>query len=125
MINPLSIPSFLTGVVFVIAGVVMLKRPPKEINSLYGYRTPNSMKDQESWNYAQAYSAKEMIRLGIFLTLVSSMGIWYKPGIGVSAILTFALLTCTILLLFIRVERAINRNRKMKKRLTGKVDNEF
>ncbi len=34
----------LIGAIFIIAGLIMLIFPPKKINSLYGYRTPRSMK---------------------------------------------------------------------------------
>ena len=113
MINPLSLVLLLTGVIFVITGAIMIKFPPKKINSFYGYRTPNSMKDQESWTFAQIYSGKEMIRLGIFLTLFSAIGVWYNPGNGISTILALSIFVAAILILFIRVERAIKRNRQV------------
>lgn len=35
--------------------------PPKKINSLYGYRTPRSMKNAENWEYANQLSARYMV----------------------------------------------------------------
>ena len=48
-------------------GVLYLKRPAKEINWMYGYRTQKAMKSQESWDFAQKYFGKVCFRLGIGL----------------------------------------------------------
>ena len=39
------------------------KNPPKKINYFYGYRTPASMKNQDTWKEANAYGAKWGIKL--------------------------------------------------------------
>lgn len=43
--NPLFLIPITSGPLFMIAGLVLLKFPPKKINSLYGYRTNSSMKN--------------------------------------------------------------------------------
>lgn len=53
------------GIIFLIAGFIFKILPPKKINSIYGYRTNISMKNQDTWNVAQKYSANSMIILGI------------------------------------------------------------
>jgi len=45
--NPLFLIPSTSGLIFILAGFIMLKFPPKKINSLYGYRTSSSMKNQE------------------------------------------------------------------------------
>lgn len=40
---------------------------PKKINSWYGYRTINSMKNQANWDFAQGFCSKYLI---IFLTFL-------------------------------------------------------
>src|SRR5690554_7927889 len=77
--NPLFLIPVMTGLIFVIAGFVMLKFPPKEINGLYGYRTKSSMKNQERWDFAQNYSAKEMMKLGFVLVLTGIFGLLFEP----------------------------------------------
>ncbi|MFH6964306.1 SdpI family protein [Flavobacterium plurextorum] len=37
--------------------------PPKKINSFYGYRTTNSIKNKSNWDFAQKYSAHLLIIL--------------------------------------------------------------
>ncbi|QAR29866.1 SdpI family protein [Ornithobacterium rhinotracheale] len=41
--------------------------PPKELNSIYGYRTKRSTKDQKSWNFAQKHSSQIMIYIPFFV----------------------------------------------------------
>lgn len=75
--NPLFLLPILVGPIFMIAGIVMLLFPPKKINYLYGYRTKNSMKNIDRWNFAQNYSAKIMIWTGFFFSLTSLIGCSY------------------------------------------------
>ncbi len=58
--------SLLVGIIFLIAGFVMSKYPPKNINELYGYRTTNAMKNQANWDLAQKLSTKYMTLSGFF-----------------------------------------------------------
>lgn len=44
--------------------------PPKNINSLYGYRTATSMKSKSNWDFAQKYSTNLLLLLLSFLLLV-------------------------------------------------------
>lgn len=60
-----------TGLLFVLAGIFMVQRPPKKINNLIGYRTKRSMKDQNSWDFAQKFSGKWMIYSGAVLCFLS------------------------------------------------------
>lgn len=65
----------ITGVILSIAGAIMYKFPPKKINYLYGYRTMNSMKSQERWDFSQKFSAKELMKIGLLLLPVSLLGL--------------------------------------------------
>lgn len=38
--------------IMIVFGRIMLKRPPKSINGVYGYRTSMSMKNKDTWNFA-------------------------------------------------------------------------
>lgn len=69
-LNTLLNPCLLCGVVFFIVGAILFYFPPKEINLIYGYRTNRSMKNQESWDFAQKFSSKKMIISGVLLTLI-------------------------------------------------------
>ena len=107
MYNSLFLIPVTTGLIFTILGFIMLKLPPKKINSIYGYRTSGSMKNQETWNFAQSYSAKEMIKLGALLACYSLLGILLKPKENIAIFIGLALVFLMITLLAVRVEKAI------------------
>ena len=101
----------ITGLIFVLAGWLLRKYPPKNRNYLYGYRTSSSMKSQERWDFAQAYSAKAMIWYGIVLCLLGIATFFVRLperfssvpwGIGLSLVL--------VLLMIWRIESAIWKN---------------
>lgn len=45
--------------------------PPKEINSLYGYRTTKSMKNKETWKFANMYASMWLVRLTALLFMIA------------------------------------------------------
>ena len=105
--NPLFLVPTLTGLIFIIAGIIMVKYPPKKINGFYGYRTKSSMKNQKRWDFAQIYSAKEMMKLGSLLALCGLIGLKYDFGEIRGVILGIGLLLLMIIALLFRVESAI------------------
>ncbi|MGR6897745.1 SdpI family protein [Rummeliibacillus sp. TYF-LIM-RU47] len=62
--------SILVGVFFIIAGLILLYKPPKDINGLYGYRTTRSMKNKVLWKEGNKYSAKLLILFGVILMVL-------------------------------------------------------
>lgn len=105
--NPLFLIPALTGLIFVIAGIIMMKLPPKKINGLYGYRTASSMKSQERWEFAQMYSARELVKIGIILTLTSTLGLVYIPMENIGLLMGLGFLLIASAFLLIRTEKAI------------------
>lgn len=65
--------SMLMGLISIIMGVVMYKKPPKKINGLYGYRTSTSMKTQHTWDFAQRYAGKIMAKYGLICTVLGGV----------------------------------------------------
>lgn len=108
--NPLMSITFFGGLIFIIAGFVMYKYPPKKINSLYGYRTLSSMKNQERWNFAQNYSSKEMMKLGLLLLISGSIGFITDFDNLTNMFIGLALMILVVISLILRVEKAIKTN---------------
>lgn len=54
-------------------GVISLNRPPKQINSFYGYRTPRSMRDKRSWDYAQSMMSEYFIYYSLLSLVISAI----------------------------------------------------
>ncbi len=105
--NPLILISTITGVIFIISGYIMYKFPPKNINSLYGYRTSSSMKSQERWDFAQKYAAQKMIKLGFLLTLTALVGFMYRPTQNTGLFIGLSLVIIFVVILIWQVEKAI------------------
>lgn len=105
--NPLFNICFLVGIIFIAAGFLMLQFPPKKINSLYGYRTKSSMKNLERWDFAQKFSAKEMMKLGAFLMLTSLLAFITNFNNTINLIIGLSLTLVGLTILFVKVEKAI------------------
>jgi uncharacterized membrane protein len=60
----------LLGVIFLTAAYIQKWYPPKKINALYGYRTPASMKNQQTWDEANRYSTRLMIRYALIMLAI-------------------------------------------------------
>ena len=107
--NDLLLVPLIVGPIFILSGIILNLFPPKKINSLYGYRTINSMKSQERWDYAQKVSALELIKLGSILTILSFLGIFLNYSEKTETLIGLALIIIVIIILFIRIESAINK----------------
>lgn len=62
-------PQLIGAVIFMI-GLIQLYFPPKSINRFYGYRLPSAMKNQQTWDEANRYSAIYMIKCGLIMIVV-------------------------------------------------------
>lgn len=104
--NIIYIP-LICGPLFIAVGYYLLKNPPKDKNSLLGYRTPNAMKTQDRWDFAQNYAAKELMNLGFFLFLTSFIGKFVEMDSQTNLIAGIAMILAMVVVLIYRVEKAI------------------
>ena len=112
--NPLILIPLSAGIIFIIAGYVMYKFPPKAINSLYGYRTKSSMQSKAHWNFSQHYSSKAMMITGLLLACTSLLGLQFDFGKNTNSIIALSLMILSIIIMFWRVEVAISKKFKNK-----------
>jgi uncharacterized membrane protein len=108
--NDLFLIGVSLGFIFLITGFILLKFPPNNINFLYGYRTKNSMKSKERWDFAQQYSAKLMIKGGIYFLVLGVIG----PFLNLSDTLNVAIGIGSLLLFCIFL--IINTEKKLKQK---------
>lgn len=106
-VNLLVLIPLFTGILSMIIGYALSKKPSKEINGIRGYRTPNSKRNQQTWDFAQIYSAKESVKLGLILALCSLIGLFYNPDEITAMVIGVGLMLLSLIVLFIRVELAI------------------
>ncbi|SEL90347.1 SdpI/YhfL protein family protein [Butyrivibrio sp. ob235] len=60
-------------VIAAIAGFILMKNPPKEINDTKGYRTKRSKSSQEAWDFANTYSGRNTMIYGIVALVLSGI----------------------------------------------------
>jgi len=106
-LNPLFFIPVLSGIIYVISGLFLYKFPPKKINGLYGYRTSNSMKSQERWDFAQIYSAREMTKWGLLLTLIGFIGINIELHLGIGVAIGIGLTILFAIIIILRTEKEL------------------
>jgi len=106
----IGIVALLTGIIFIFAGLIMMKYPPKEINHFYGYRMPSVMKSQERWDFAQKFSSVKSFQLGVVLFVVSFL----NPLIGInqlqSCIIGIGVMILGCAYMVFVTEKAIKKN---------------
>jgi len=108
--NPMILLPLVLGLIFFIIGWIHLKFPPKKINHTYGYRTKSSMQSQEIWEFAQQFSAKEMIKGGFFFLILAGLGTMVELNEILGTSLMLILLIGFAILMFNRTEKAIHKN---------------
>lgn len=106
-LNPWLIILVITGAVNMVAGFILWKFPPRKINWLYGYRTARSMKSQESWDFAQPYAGKELIRQGVLMSLIGLPGPWLPLKPVMAAFLSIPVMLALLGVLLYRTEKAL------------------
>jgi len=67
----------LIGFLFLSLAYYYVKKPPKEINHLYGYRTRRSMCNQEVWDFANKQNAKYFWRVALFTMGISVLLLFF------------------------------------------------
>lgn len=104
----------LIPLIMIIFGVLSVKKPPKKINFIYGYRTSMSTKNIDTWKFAHEYCGRLWTKIGIIMFIVSAV-ICFKAntysedvkGITVT-VLTIAQ-TIILLISIIPIEKALRK----------------
>lgn len=60
----MQLDAFILPVVFIAAGMILLFTSTVKINSIYGFRTKTSSKNEHTWKYCNQLCAKIMITTG-------------------------------------------------------------
>ncbi len=63
--------NILIPVLMIVAGRMMWKHCPKEINGILGYRTTRSMKNMDTWKFAHDYCGRLWWKAGWILLILS------------------------------------------------------
>ena len=108
--SDLLIPALMAG-----SGRMMYRHPPKSINGLVGYRTARSMKNPDTWKFAQDYCGRLWWKIGWRMAVPSVL--IHLPLYGRSEELVgvvggiLCMVQCAVLIgCIFPTERALKRN---------------
>lgn len=89
-------------VVITLAIILITKLfPPKNINSLYGYRTATSMKSKSNWDFAQKYSTNLLLLLLSFLFVIQiALYITFGSTTFTELLTLICLISCVIFVIY-------------------------
>lgn len=91
-----------------ILAVVFYKNPPKEINSLYGYRTPRSQANPTIWKAANDFSRSYMLKVCLAAMALPFVG--YLLFSEQNLIITIIVHTILVISTFFTTEQYLNTN---------------
>lgn len=85
--------------IMIFAGWFMEKHCPKDINWIIGYRTERSMKNMDTWRFANAHCGRLWQKLGWRMLPVSVIPMLLTIGAGEETVAMIGLLLCVIQLI--------------------------
>lgn len=105
----------LTPFLMIFAGRMMWKHTPKNMNGAIGYRTSRSMKNIETWRFANNHCGKTWCKIGKFMLFSSALLHLPFYGCSIETIGSFGAILCTVqvIILIISIfptEKALKRN---------------
>lgn len=67
------------SVILLIGGIFMIVFAKKDVNVVFGYRTPASMKSPERFYFAQKFAGRLMILIAVISLLIAAYGYFLQP----------------------------------------------
>lgn len=104
----------LIPLIMLIGGYCMYKKPPKEINSFVGYRTPMSKKNKDTWLFAYNYCGRLWIKLGAVLmipTIIVQIPFVHSSDdtLGIDSLIVIAVQLLVLIVSIVPVERTLKK----------------
>ncbi|CDZ23227.1 hypothetical protein CCDG5_0077 [[Clostridium] cellulosi] len=101
-------------IIITIAGFILVKRAPKKINGLVGYRTTMSMKNNDTWVFANHYFGKICTITGpvmFFLSLAATIFIYGKSDVTILYVTLAVVIIETLVLIasIVPTEKALKK----------------
>ena len=95
-------------------GNYFLRKAPKEINAVFGYRTTMSMKNRDTWEFAHKYCGRLWVRCGCVLLPLSVLPLLLVLGRDADTVGTVGGFICFLQLVpligsILPTERALKR----------------
>jgi uncharacterized membrane protein len=98
-------------------GLLFCKRPPQDIDFIFGYRTTLSMKNKDTWDFAQRMMGRLWWRIGLALLVLTVGGMLIclfafardEDTVGTYSLVFLYIQMAALLLSIWPVERALRR----------------
>lgn len=101
--------------VYIIGGIVLQKAAEKDINETFGYRTERSVKNKETWKFANEYSGKLLIKCGIVSAVLALVLAVIRCNWLVCCVAEAAILAAVVAIVIIFTEKQLKMREKEDK----------
>ncbi|EJP85790.1 MULTISPECIES: SdpI family protein [Bacillus] len=101
--------SLLIGIIFILVSILMKKKPPLDVNLMYGYRTKRSMKNKKLWDAGNRYSAEIMIQNGYLIIVLGTIISLVFKNPSTSILLIMGAMILLIISMIVRVENKLKK----------------
>ena len=88
--------NLIVPLIMVSFGLYFVKKAPKNINYIFGYRTDMSMKNKDTWSFAHKYCGKLWLIIGILLLLLTLVAALLVIGKSKNTVGNVSLRICMI-----------------------------
>lgn len=92
----ISFFNLLIPCIMIVVGLLFLKKPPRKINGIYGYRTSMSTKNQDTWNFAHYACGKIWFKVGCIMLIITLLFILFLFKMNISIVTTAGFVFCII-----------------------------
>lgn len=102
-------------IIMILAGRMMFRHCPEEINSVFGYRTKRSMKSIDAWKFANDYCGRLWQKIGL-ISIVPTVAAQLlllnkgKNAISIASLVIISVQAVILLITIIPTENALKKN---------------
>lgn len=107
------IMNMLLPAVMIYFGVRFVKKPPKDINMIYGFRTKRSMMNRDTWEFAHRYCGKIWRVIGVVLLTLSIVAMVLVMNKDIKSVGIYGSMICGVQIVVVIIS-LIPTNRALK-----------
>lgn len=90
------IMNLMMPLMMIAVGWLFIKKPPKAVNGVYGYRTRMSMKNKDTWDFAHQYCGRLWYKVGWILLPLCIIAMLFVLGKDEDMIGTWGAILCML-----------------------------
>ncbi len=107
--------NLLIPLLMILFGFCFIRKAPKEINFLFGYRTSISMKNKDTWDFAHRFCGRLWLIIGTVLLPLSLVAMCFligkgEDGVGNIGLIISIVQIVLLIITIIPTEKALIKN---------------